>query len=122
MGERTDLEEILSTLSKVRITAAHESDAQEQIAAALRGAGIECEREVRLGERDRVDILAGRIAIEVKTKPVSGSTLWRQVQRYAGHDEVEAVVVASTLYRNVAGLPEELAGTPIIPVVIGRVL
>lgn len=117
-----ELETILSALSKVRITAAHESDAQEQIAAALRGAGIECEREVRLGTKDRVDILAGAVAIEVKTKPVSGSTLWRQVQRYAAHDEVKAVVVASTLHRNVAGLPEELAGTPVVPVVIGRVL
>lgn len=117
-----ELETILSALSRARITAAHESDAQEQIAAALRGAGIECEREVRLGERDRVDILAGRIAIEVKTKPVSSPVLWRQVQRYATHDRVETVIVASTLYRNVAGLPEELAGKPIIPVVIGRVL
>lgn len=116
------LEAILSTLSRARITAAHESDAQEQIAAALRAAGIECEREVRLGEKDRVDILAGRIAIEVKTKPVSGSTLWRQVQRYAAHEEIETVIVASTLYRNVASCPRELAGTPVVPVVIGRVL
>lgn len=122
MDERTDLDAVLTVFARVRITAASESDAQEQIAEALTAAGIPCEREVRLSGRDRVDVLAGPIAIEVKTKAVSSPVLWRQVQRYATHDRIETVIVASTLYRNVAGLPEELAGKPIIPVVIGRVL
>lgn len=122
MSGDAPVDAVLDVLSAVRITAAREADAQAQIAQALIDAGIACEREVRLSARDRIDVLAGRIAIEVKTSPTSKQSLWRQVQRYAGHESIDAVIVASTLYRNLVGLPPELAGTPIIPVAIGRIL
>lgn len=117
-----EVQAILEVLENVRITARHEDEAQEQIQEALTAAGIDCEREVRLSTRDRVDVLAGRVVIEVKTSPTQVERLWRQVQRYADHDEVDAVIVASTLFRNLVRLPDELAGTPVIGINIGRIM
>ena len=71
-------------------------DAVEQVLVA---AGVAVRREVRLSGADRVDLLAGRIAIEVK---VGGPTaaVRRQLQRYLRSRDVDAVVLVTCRARH----------------------
>lgn len=121
-GTESTAHEIAAVPARTRVTAVREADAQEQIARSLTEAGIECAREVCLGPRDRLDVLARTTAIEVKTARVQPASLWRQLQRYAAHDEVEHIVVASTLHMKLRDLPPEIGGVPVTSVMLHRIL
>ncbi|MBF6618804.1 MAG: hypothetical protein ITG02_01055, partial [Patulibacter sp.] len=56
-------------------------------------------REVRLSVRDRIDHVVGRIGIECK---VAGDpdSVRRQMERYADHDRIEALVLVTTRSRH----------------------
>lgn len=69
-------ESILSTLRSHRFLLASERDLHAGIASALTAAGADVALEVPLNRRDRIDLLVGRVGIEVK---VSGA--WREVER-----------------------------------------
>jgi hypothetical protein len=79
-----------------RISVNCEAVAQDSIHLALRKAVAGIRREVRLSGRDRVDLMAGAVAIEVKVKKrQSRAQILKQLERYAEHDEVQAVVLAT---------------------------
>lgn len=89
-----------------------ESAVQEGVANVLSWGETAYEREVRLSDADRIDfLLADGTGIEVK---VAGSlpALLRQLQRYAQHDRVRALLVVTTRTRLMA-LPEMLSGKPV---------
>lgn len=75
-------------------------------------------REHVLGPTDRPDFFIDGIAIEVKPEG-SLSALTRQVHRYAGYDEVRAVVVVTSRHR-LAQLPPEMNGKPVSVVIVER--
>lgn len=90
-----------------------EDQLQQGIAAALAGAGIAATREVRLSDGvSRIDLLAGDVGIEVK---IDGRTVEvaRQLARYAQCPEISTVVLVTTRARH-AGIPDQLAGKPVI--------
>lgn len=109
-----------------------EKDLQRALDAALGGPPHELEtiRELRLSERDRVDIAVivgdplipepAIIAIEVKLDAPT-TPVFRQIQRYASHERVRAVVVATVSRRLVLSLPpHEIGGKPFYPMHIRR--
>jgi hypothetical protein len=54
-------------------------------------------REHRLGPGDRPDFLIdGRIVVEVKGPRHRAPAVLRQLQRYAEHDQVEAIILATS--------------------------
>ncbi|UQX13566.1 DUF5131 family protein [Candidatus Mycobacterium methanotrophicum] len=76
-----------------------ETRLQDRVAQVLGEAGLVFERESRLSERDRPDFLiAGTVVVEVKLKTPRSAVL-RQLGRYAGHEQIEAIVLASTSTR-----------------------
>lgn len=90
----------------------------EGIAAALAAAGVAVQREVHLGDRCRIDILApGGIGIEVKVdgQPVA---VWRQLQRYARRPGIRTLLLVTTRARHAAGAPTALAGVPLTVLVL----
>lgn len=105
-------EEILTTLSARRIVGLSEAVVQDSIESVLRQAGIEHIREARLSERDRIDFLIGDIGIEVKTKG-SRSSLIRQLGRYAQHEQVNTLILASSVRRLLYASPDDVLGVPI---------
>jgi hypothetical protein len=69
------------------------------------------EREVAIGTGSRLDLLLGRIGIEVKVKGTPANVA-RQLQRYAGSDRVDALVLATTVHTHRA-MPATLGGVPV---------
>lgn len=74
------------------------------------------QRERALSARDRPDFLVDigglTIAVEVKIAGAHNAVL-RQLGRYAAHDEIAAIVLASGKRTLLAGVPSHLHSTPI---------
>ncbi len=105
------LDQVVTTIRGHRFRYTDEDQLQEAIEAALRAGGMLPEREVRLGARDRIDLLVDGVGIEVK---VDGSvtSLHRQIKRYAADERVASIVVVSNRVRHLQ-LPHEIAGKPV---------
>jgi hypothetical protein len=108
--------ELAAFLRSRRFRLNTEKQVQDGIEAELSSSGIVFERECRLSAADVVDFMIGSIALEVKVK---GNTLeiFRQLERYAKHDRVTAIVLASN-YAMV--LPDTIEGKPTLFVNLGR--
>lgn len=81
--------------------------------------GLAVQRERRLGPGDIVDFFvpAAGVAVEVKLKRNSGREILRQLERYAAHDAVQALVLVTN---RAMGLPPEIKGKPTWYVSLGR--
>jgi hypothetical protein len=99
---------IAEALAGYRFSYASEDDLQAAIADVLASKGFPVEREVRLGALSRLDLLVGRVAIEVK---VAGRTPVDQVRRYLMSERVDGLVLVTSRVGH--RLPEMLDGKPI---------
>lgn len=75
------------------------------------------EREVRLGDAGRIDLLAGRVGVEVKVAG-SPSAVRRQLARYAQHDRVDELLLVTTRSTHAHGMPAAMGGVPVHVVVV----
>ena len=112
------MEKILQALHHIK-TQSHLGEARlhEDVAVALRQAGIPFVREAGLGAGARIDFLCGSIGIEVKQKRPQPSALKAQLMRYAMSDQITALVVVAG--RGVR-LPQKLGGKPVHVVCLDR--
>lgn len=82
-------------------------------------------REYRLSPEDRPDFMVTvgntTVAVEVKVQGSRHAVL-RQLGRYATHDEVDAVVLASGRRVLAAAMPVSLHGKPLLAVHLGTTL
>lgn len=115
------LEALAVLVRTARLPLHDEKACQAALAAWLRQAAppeTVIERERRLGPRDIVDFLIdGRIVIEVKMNQAQPRAVVRQLERYAAHEGVEALLLATN--RRVL-LPAVLAGKPVAQVSLGE--
>lgn len=86
----------------------NESDLQNWLEDLFERSGVDAQREVRLSARNRVDFMVGGIAIETKVDG-SLSSILRQLDRYAECDQVEEVLLVTTLRKHLT-TPFELRG------------
>lgn len=91
-----------------RYSYASEVELHEQLERVLVTAGVPVVREVRLTERDRIDLMAGDVGIEVKVKGQRSPL--RQLGRYAEHPSVQGLLLVTT---RAANLPSHLRGKPV---------
>lgn len=119
MSGLAQIDSILRHLRATRADLTDEKRTQADLAAALGQAIADppVEREVRLGKHDVIDIVVGDIGIEVKLKGASKRDIWRQLERYAAHDRIAGLVLASNLSM---GLPQSVMGKPVWFVALGR--
>ena len=104
--------------SLATILAAHrfrftsEADLQAGIARVLEAHNISYRREASLSAQDRPDFLVDGVVIEVKTQ---GSTaeLTRQIHRYAQHEGVSEILVATTRMQHRAIGVDAINGKPV---------
>jgi hypothetical protein len=98
---------------------ASECEHQEYLDGWLTEHGIGHEREVVLGEHDRIDFLAGDVGIELKVSSGS-SAIVRQLQRYAQSSLVSELLLLSLRRSPLTLLPQKLSGKPVVGLHIGR--
>lgn len=108
--------QVAAAITAGRYICNREAEYQAAIAAALTHAALPGVREVRLGARDRLDLLCGTVAIEVKTAGGDVAVL-RQLQRYAAHPEITGLVLATTRVAHTS-LPDEVGGKPLLVVLL----
>jgi hypothetical protein len=117
MRQPETLHEVTGAIASRRFRLLNEAALQISIAAVLDAERIRYAREVTLDEAGRIDFLVGPpdaragIGIEVKIDG-SISSLVRQLQRYADHERVVALVVVVSR-RRLANLPTMLCGKQI---------
>lgn len=99
------------------VTPSHEADLAEKAGSALARAGIEFAPEVWLNDTDRIDILAGRVGVELKlTGPNSSVT--RQLARYADSAAVDELVLVTTRFAHKT-IPGTLRGKRVTVLCVG---
>ncbi|MFT3973310.1 MAG: hypothetical protein QM699_07635 [Amaricoccus sp.] len=86
---------VAGIIERSAIDVTTEFAAQRGIREALERDGIEVAAEVQLTPRDRIDLLAGPVGIEVKIRGGGRRKILRQLERYAESDQIEALVLAS---------------------------
>jgi len=109
---------VVAVLRAARVDLTNEKRAQADLAAALAAAGHGCAREVRLAPGDIVDLMVDdAIAVEVKLNRARRAEIGRQLARYARHDRVAALVLATN---RAVGLAASIEGKPSWEVSLGR--
>ena len=113
-----DMSRIIAALSPVRMPAQpEERDIHAAVAEALAGAGLEYAHEYRLGPRNRIDFLVGRVGIEVKKGRPAASQLVKQLRRYLESDMLEGIIVVT---QRATVLPDTICGKPVRQVSLNR--
>lgn len=72
----------------------------------------------RIKKGDRIDLLAGRVGIELKVDGGWAEVL-RQLDRYAASPDVDALILITSRRRLASGLPAELRGKPLASLSVG---
>ncbi|MEG0884907.1 MAG: hypothetical protein RSH52_27100 [Janthinobacterium sp.] len=108
------LRSVAETLPRFAYRFANEVALHEGMAQVLTDAGIEFQREVVAGPKDRFDFLvAPGIVIEAKIKGSLSQAL-TQIARYAARPDVTAVVLVTTRFWGNAGAKvDQLHGKPL---------
>ena len=98
---------LIDLLRSARLDLSNEKRAQADVEVVLMRSGISFEREVRLTDADIVDFMVGGIAIEIKLRGAKKKEVYRQLCRYARHERVESLLLASNMSM---GLPAVIDG------------
>lgn len=114
--------EIAKLVERGRIPLGSEKAAQAGLEKILIAKAVPHQRECRLNAEDVPDFMIGdpagetRIAVEMK---IGGSAkdIYRQVERYAKHDGVSAVVLATN---RAMTLPATIEGKPAVVASLGK--
>ncbi|WP_293002593.1 hypothetical protein [Mycobacterium sp.] len=112
------VEQVLAALAGRTFAGRNEVEVQDRVAAALTEAGVGFAREYRLSERGRPDFLVGgQVVVEVKLK-TPRSAVVRQLGRYAEHDSVGAIVLASPSFTTLRNMRMTIHGVAVVPAVL----
>jgi hypothetical protein len=87
------------------------------VAGALDGSGLGYTHEYKLGPRNRIDFLVGRIGIEVKKGRPASSRLVGQLRRYLESDALDGMIVVT---QRVTALPATINGKPVKLITLNR--
>jgi len=101
-------DELSDLLSIQRFNFCSELELQDGIESVIRNAGLEYEREFKIGPGSRIDFLVGDVGVEVK---IGGSlqAATRQLHRYAQSEAIGSLIlVSSRLFHSY--FPETLNG------------
>jgi hypothetical protein len=104
--------DVVAALAHAALSFVTEDDLQQALTTALAASGIGSAREVRLSDgRSRVDLLADRVGIEVKTDGGRNDVV-RQLTRYAHCPELDEIVLVTTRTKH-HYMPAKVAGKPL---------
>lgn len=105
--------DVVTALGTHRHRGGNEKQIQDSVERVLAAAGLVFSREHALSAQDRPDFLVdGGVVVEVKMR-ASRSMVLMQLGRYASHDQVAALVLASPRLTVVSGMPDSIHGKPV---------
>lgn len=108
--------QVVAALAGIRADLTNEKATQAAIERALAAKALPYQREIRLSSRDIPDFLVfDAVAVEIKIGGARAA-IFRQLQRYAGHDSVLAIVLATNVP---IGLLTEIDGKPCLIASLG---
>jgi hypothetical protein len=110
-------------IADARIIVANEVAMQESVEKVLSGVAY-VKREYRLSPRDRIDFFVRDpfgVAIELKLARSGGgpASVLRQLERYAGHGIVHALVLITSSYELVSSMPRDINEKPLHVINVG---
>ena len=94
-----------------------EYDLHRLVMDALSAADIPYAHEVKLGPRCRIDLMCGRVGIEVKRGKPEPGRIRQQLARYAACEGVDGLILVAE--RTVA-VPHTLCGKPVRVICLNR--
>ena len=94
-----------------------EYDLHRLVMNALDDAGIPYAHEVKLAPRCRIDLMCGRIGIEIKRGKPEPKRILQQLARYAACEGVDGLILVAE--RTVA-VPHRLGGKPVRVICLNR--
>lgn len=97
--------------------AMYEADIHAMVGACLMAHGLVYTHEARLGAGCRIDYLVGDVGVEIKKGKPNARLLRGQLARYAGSEQVGALVVVS--WQSVA-VPARIGGKPVHMLALGK--
>ncbi len=109
---RADAQRLVGLIRRSRLDLSSEKRLQEDLAGVLERGNLAFARETRLSAEDIPDFfLPGGIVIECKMRGKARKIdVYRQLERYAQHDQVAAIILATNLS---IGLPPSLCEKPL---------
>lgn len=109
------MEQVVSALKRIRChVITDEYKLHNMIAQQLTAAGISFKHEVPLAPRNRIDFLTDDgIGIEAKKGKPNEQSVYKQLERYAGFDEVKGLILVIERYMD---LPETINGKPVVSI------
>lgn len=110
-------EQIVDLIERARVDLSTETLAQRGLARIFAAAGLDARAEVRLSDKDRIDFMIGRIGLEVKTGH-SRRTILRQLERYAKSEEVDSLILVTSIAFPTTNPPIE--GKPLLVASLSR--
>lgn len=116
MGEGM-INKIHQLVSSARLDLSDEKRTQNDLAEVFTAHGIAHERECRLSPGDIPDFMIEGLAMEVKLRGARKKDVFKQLERYARHDRVTAIILVTNL---TMGLPATLGGKPVYFLALGR--
>ncbi|MEZ0262041.1 MAG: hypothetical protein ACAH80_13615 [Alphaproteobacteria bacterium] len=111
------VEKLLPIIRSARLDLSNEKRAQEGLAEVFDVCLVAFRREVRLSAGDIPDFMVGDVAVELKLKGARKMDIYRQLCRYAKHDCVKHIVLATNV---TMGLPPQLEGKPVYFISLGQ--
>jgi len=109
---------IVKARCKLRGEVRTQADLHKHLCDSLPGIKDAIVREVRLCPEDIADIWVNGIVIEVKLKGNSSAqAIYRQVKRYARHEPVKSVILATNIAMD---LPRQIEGKPAFVASLGQ--
>lgn len=89
-----DARVIVFALNQLRIIPmSYEFDIHKEIEKVFVENGIEYEREVKIGQRMRIDFLCGKVGVEVKKGKPNRRRVEQQVIKYCGSDMIDSLIL-----------------------------
>lgn len=109
---------IVHIIESIRLDLSDEKRLQADLESVLIVEGIRFVRESRLSSSDIPDfLLCDGTVIECKLRPAQKTAVYRQLQRYASHEEVTGIILATNLSMS---LPQTIHDKPACMASLGK--
>lgn len=104
-------------ITQSRVDLSSEKAAQSDLESLLKNNQIDYRREYRLSKLDIIDFMVDAVGIEVKLRGSNKKSVYKQLCRYALHDEIHCLILVSNLNM---GLPNEIYGKDVYFINLGE--
>ena len=112
------MERIIEAISALRAPLQQgEYDLHRLVMDALDAASLPWEHEVKLAPRCRIDLMCGKVGIEIKRSKVEKARILEQLRRYAECEQVQGLILVT---EKTVPVPHSINGKPVRLICLNR--